>query len=103
MIKYPKFFQRILMGGKFNDVFKDQVKLFFFTLVIYKRHSYSFQVLRMSKKRKETSFLFNTLFLNGLEDELSTLVKRNQLNWTSLDTCDLFNVVSQLSKTIEEN
>lgn len=49
-------------------------------------------------KREETF----TTFSNGL-DEPSALVERNLLNWATVDTHDLVNLASQLSRTTEKN
>lgn len=62
---------------------------------------HSLQALRMSRERK---LLFNnTAFSNGSGDGPSALVNRNLLHWATVDTHDLVNLASQLSKTTEKN
>ena len=61
--KTPQVFPKNTNGREIQQcVRRPDETVFFITLVIQKRHSYSCQVLRMPKKRKETPFPFNTTF-----------------------------------------
>lgn len=43
----------------------------------------------------------NSIFLEGLDEELAKLIKRHELDWTSMHTNALVNIVDKLSQTKE--
>lgn len=44
---------------------------------------------------------FNSLFVNGLNRNLSLLVKRARMEWEMMDTLDLVNLVNQLAHMLD--
>ena len=46
--------------------------------------------------------LLNSTFLDGLDKNLATLIKRHYLGWSTLHTNTLVTLADQLSKTIKK-
>lgn len=50
----------------------------------------------------KTDLLLNSTFLDGLDKNLATLIKRHNLGWSTLHTNTLVTLADQLSKTIKK-
>ena len=93
--KIMMFSQKLLIGKGFNTVCKNLLNLFDY-FDIYKQYS------GIDHVNYEIASLLNSTFFNGLEDELATLFKRHELNWTTIDRHDLVNLAKQISKVIQK-
>lgn len=49
-----------------------------------------------------TRVTFNSLFINGLNKNLSLLVMRSRMGWGTMATLDLVNLANKLASTLDE-
>ena len=52
---------------------------------------------------KSTGLDFNSMFINGLNQDLSLLVERTRMEWETMFTPDLVNLANQHTQTLEES
>ena len=92
-------FQSPLIGIKFSLEHKNLMNLFMTTTIDFRLFLNS----GLFSDVDSTQVAFNSMFINGLNEDLSLLVKRTRMEWKIMSTPDVVHLVNQLFPTLDES